>query len=342
MLSRKLIILCFLTTILCSGCQTTQSPNNTSLDTSSELTPTVTASITQAPKITVTPEATPIVGEVLLSEEDALSIVQGQINSRKYSISLLDDNVIINSKNYYSFIITENLTALEPAILVNKSNGELSCLSSDGKQTPFSTFSTKPIEEETESNWNGTFVLKDLRGVTTSTITIIQNDSSSFEFYILSENSLGENRLSGIGHIDGTTAKHFTDDEVSLTFSLVENQLQLVDNDYFTRNSNSIAGSYTLDKDTKENLTISEEEAIQIIHSLSDLQTGLPADINDYLILSDNIKLIIEDRICYSYGAYAKFDHKNILMTNFYVTTDGNAVYTYNSMKNTYERVYGK
>lgn len=343
MSSRKLIILCFLSTFLFSGCQATQSPNNTSIDTSSGLVPTVTASTTKAPKITVIPDATTlIVDEVLLSEEDALSIVQGQINNKKYEISLLDDSVTIDSKNYYSFIITENLTALEPAILVNKSNGELSCLSSDGTQTPFSTFSIKSTDADTEYNWNGTFVRKDLRGVTTSTITLIQNDSTSFEFHILSENNLGVNRLSGIGHIDGATAKHFTDDEVSLTFSLDKNQLQLTDNDFFTRNSNSIAGSYVLDKDTDEDFNISEERAIQIIRSLSEYQTGLPADIGDYLIMSDNAKLIIEDRICYSYGAYAEFENKNILMTTFYVTADMNAVYTYNSTSNTYKRVYGK
>lgn len=342
MSSRKLIILCILTTILFSGCQAAQSPIKNSIDTSSGLTPTVTVAITKAPEITTTPEATPISDEVLLAKEDALSIVQRQINSKKYSISLLADNVTINSKNYYSFIVTENLVALEPAILVNKSNGELSCLYSDGKHTSFTSFPNTPKKEETENNWNGTYVRKDLRGVTTSTILLTQNDSSSFEFHILAENSLGVNRLSGIGHVDGTTAKHFTNDEVSLNFSLDQNQLTVSDDDYFTKNSISIAGTYVLDKDTEETLTISEEDAIQILLSLSSLQTGLPAEINEYLILSDNTKLIIEDRICYSFGVYAKFEQKDILMTTFYVTVDGNAVYTYNSIKSTYERIYGK
>ncbi len=339
---RKLIMLCSVTTILCSGCQAAQNKNNTTIETPSELTPAVTISITQAPKITTIPEATPFAEDIFITEEDALSLVKAQINTRKYSVSLLAENVTIHSKNYYSFIVSENLTALEPAILVNKNTGELTCLTPDGKQTSFSTFTVKPVNDDTEINWNGTFVRKDLRGVTTSTITLIQNDAASFEFHILAENSLGINRLSGIGHIDRTTAKHFTNDEVSLNFTLDKNQLTLTDDDFFTKNTNSIAGSYILDKDTKENLTISEEDAIHIIRSLSLDQTGLPAKIDDYLILTDDTKLIIEDRICYSFGAYAKFEHKNILMTNFYVTVDGNAVYTYNPIKNTYERVYGK
>lgn len=342
MSSRKLIMLCILSTILCSGCQATQSPNNSSINTSSELTPAVTIPVTGAPNITETPEVSPIAEDILITEEDAISLIQGQISSRKYSIALLAENITINSKNYYSFILTKNLTALEPAILVNKNTGELSCLTSDGKHTPFSSFSINPIKEDTETDWNGTFVRKDLRGVTTSTITLIQNDSTSFEFYILAQNSLGVNRLSGIGYIDGTTAKHFTNDEVSLTFTIDNNYLTLSDDDFFTENWNSIAGSYVLNKDVNEDLTILENDAIQIIHSLSTLQTGLPTEIDDYLILSDNLKLIIEDRICYSFGAYAKLDNKDILVTNFYVTVDGNAVYTYNSIKNSYDCIYGK
>ncbi|ABX43716.1 hypothetical protein [Lachnoclostridium phytofermentans] len=342
MSSRKLIMLCILTTILCSGCQATQGPNNSSISTSSELTPDVTISVTGAPDITETPEATPIAEDILITEEDAISLIQGQINTRKYSISLLTENITINSKNYYSFIATKNLTALEPAILVNKNTGELSCLTSDGKHTPFSSFSISPVKEDTETNWNGTFIRKDLRGVTTSTVTLIQNDSTSFEFHILARNSLGVNRLSGIGYIDGTTAKHFTNDEISLTFTLDNNYLTLTDNDFFTENWNSIAGSYVLDKDVNEDLTIVEEDAIQMIRSLSTLQTGLSAEINEYQILSDNTKLIIKDRICYSFGTYAKLENKDILVTNFYVTLDGDAIYTYNSIKNTYECIYGK
>ncbi|HCL03635.1 MAG TPA: hypothetical protein DHW61_14710 [Lachnoclostridium phytofermentans] len=342
MSSRKLIMLCILSTILCSGCQATQSPNNSSISTSSELTPAVTISVTGAPNITDKPEALPITEDILITGEDALSLIQGQINTRKYTISLLSENITINSKNYYSFIVTKNLTLLEPAILVNKNTGELSCLTSDGKHTPFSSFSITPAKDDTEINWNGTFVRKDLRGVTTSTITMIQNDSTSFEFHILARNSLGVNRLSGIGYIDGTTAKHFTNDEVSLTFSLDQNYLTLSDDNFFTENSNSIAGSYVLDNNVNEDLTILEDDAIQMIHSLSTLQTGLPAEIDDYLILSDNSKLIIEDRICYSFGVYAKLENRSILVTNFFVTVDGNAVYTYNTVKNSYECIYGK
>jgi hypothetical protein len=342
MSSRKQIMLCILTTILCSGCQATQSPNNPSIGTSSELTPSVTISITGAPNVTKTPEAASIAEDIFITEEEALSLIQGKLNATKYSISILTQNITIDSKNYYSFILTKNLTALETAILVNKNTGELSCLTSDGKHTPFSSFSIRPSKEDTETNWNGTFVRKDLRGVTTSTITLIQNDSTSFEFHILARNSLGINRLSGIGYIDGTTAKHFTNEEVSLTFTLDNNYLTLADDDFFTENWNSIAGSYILDKDVNEDLAILEDDAIQIIRSLSTLQTGLPAEIDDYQIQSDTTKLIIKDRICYSFGVYKKIENNNILITNFYVTVDGNAVYTYDSIKNTYVCIYGK
>lgn len=343
MSSRKLITLCILTTILCSGCQATDKNHSPSVGTSSELTPTVTISATKAPEATKPPEAeaTPIAEEMRLTEEDALALVQQKINTKKYNISLLSENVTIKAKNYFSFIVTENLTALEPAILVDKFDGKLSCLSSDGKQSEFDTFPTTPIPEKAECDWNGTFVRKDLRGVTTSTIKITQNDSTSFEFQILAENSYGANRLSGIGHIDGKNAKHFTNDAVTLTFTMDKNQLTIIDNDYFTKNMNSIAGTYLLDKDTETSLTISEEDAIALIRTLSSVQTELPAKIEEYLILSDKTTLIIEDRICYSFGAYAKFNHKNVLMTTFYVTVDGNAIYTYDAMENSYERIYG-
>lgn len=343
MSSRKLISLCILTAILCSGCQAANSNHSSSVGTSSNLTPTVTISATKAPEVTKSPEAeaTPIAEEIRLTEEDALALVQQKINTKKYNISLLSENVTIKAKNYFSFIVTENLTALEPAILVDKYDGKLSCLSSDGKQSEFDTFPTTSIPEKTECNWNGTFVRKDLRGVTTSTIKITQNDSTSFEFQILAENSYGSNRLSGIGHINGKNAKHFTKDEVTLTFNLENNQLTIIDNDYFTKNMNALAGTYFLDKDTETSLTISEEEAIKLIRTLSTIQTGLPAQIEEYLILSDDTSLIIEDRVCYSFGAYAKFNHKNILMTTFYVTVDGNAIYTYNAIENSYELIYG-
>lgn len=94
----------------------------------------------------------------VISREEAERIVRNRIESPDYTIELLDDHLMIDGEEYYSFCINdENGTALEPLLIVEKKEGELLCYDFAGVVSPFSKF---PLDK-TETGSSGTDVISE-------------------------------------------------------------------------------------------------------------------------------------------------------------------------------------
>lgn len=114
-------------------------------------TPAGTPPVTQKPedkKPTPAPTEPP-----MITREEAERIVRNRIEVPDYTIELLDDHLMIDGEEYYSFCINdENGTALEPLLIVEKKEGELLCYDFAGVVSPFSKF---PLDK-TETGSSGT------------------------------------------------------------------------------------------------------------------------------------------------------------------------------------------
>lgn len=118
-------------------------------------TPVPTQSATKAPQATATPVPTPT-EEPVLSQTEALRIVNEIIQLENYSIELLDDHLMIDGAEYYSFCVNnEKGEGLEPLLIVEKREGTLLCYDMSGVVAPIAKF---PLDK-TESGSEGQEVL---------------------------------------------------------------------------------------------------------------------------------------------------------------------------------------
>ena len=95
-------------------------------DVTSIPTPEVTSAVepSATPSPIITPEVT--VTEVpQITEVEALKLVTDAIADVQYSISLKNDNLSIDGKEYYAYIISKDGTEIDPEIIVLKENGTL-------------------------------------------------------------------------------------------------------------------------------------------------------------------------------------------------------------------------
>lgn len=140
------LFLCFI--IVCTtftGCHKKKSEEEVVVETT--VTPTVTPDITGTPTMqpedTIeepTPSVTETVEEVL-SQEEALKIVQNKIDEQGYFVELLMDNLEIGDKTYYEYQISDGSSVIEQNLIVDKASGELLCYNADKSIAPFSEFS---------------------------------------------------------------------------------------------------------------------------------------------------------------------------------------------------------
>ncbi|MBQ8845975.1 MAG: hypothetical protein IJ006_02410 [Lachnospiraceae bacterium] len=114
-------------------------------------TPTPTQSVTKEPKATATPVPTPT-EEPVLSQTEALRIVNEIIQLENYSIELLDDHLMIDGAEYYSFCVNnEKGEGMEPLLIVEKKEGTLLCYDMTGVVAPIAKF---PLDK-TETGSDG-------------------------------------------------------------------------------------------------------------------------------------------------------------------------------------------
>ena len=113
--------------------------------------PTETVTATKAPKATATPVPTPT-EEPVLSQTEALRIVNEIIQLENYSIELLDDHLMIDGAEYYSFCVNnEKGEGMEPLLIVEKREGTLLCYDMTGVVAPIAKF---PLDK-TETGSDG-------------------------------------------------------------------------------------------------------------------------------------------------------------------------------------------
>lgn len=328
--------LCLLILFLFSGCD-----NKNSTPTMKEnVTPTITimATPTTSPKLdptpTIKPPASVSPGDELTTQS-AQELIENKIDSQKYTVTLLTEELKIDSQDYIAFVANENSVPLEPIILVSKTTGIVSCLSSEGKCIAFSNFpSTIQQENENLCDWNGTFSRKDSRDHLLGTLQIVQNDSSSFEFYIYSDDSITSLTLAGIGHIEGNYAIFTDESEHELLFTMKDGVINVYDGDEnFSSSGLTISGDYTFESyDIEEDYKIGIEKAVELLSRLSMYQTKLPAELSEYSLKSQDSLIIVKDRMCYVIGAYATFEDLEVLMTTFYVSIDGSVIFAYDNI----------
>lgn len=118
--------------------------------------PTAGPSATQAPtagSATPTPTEKPV-----LSAEEAENIVRGRIDAAEYTVELLDDHLMIDGVEYYSFCVNDkNGSAMEPLLIVEKTEGTLLCYDFSGVVSQFSKF---PLDK-TETGSSGMDVISE-------------------------------------------------------------------------------------------------------------------------------------------------------------------------------------
>lgn len=106
---------------------------------------------TAGPDEEVTPEAPTPTEEPVLSQEEAERIVRGIIQLDAYSVELLDDHLMIDGAEYYSFCINDaSGVGLEPLLIVEKKEGTLLCYDLSGVVAPVEKFPLDKTETGTE------------------------------------------------------------------------------------------------------------------------------------------------------------------------------------------------
>lgn len=113
--------------------------------------------MTPAPGVTITPTVTATLEPtptpvVLLTQKEAEEKLKEKIDIKKYTYLLSDDNLNIEGKMYFTYVISEGGVELEPSIIIDAQDGTLSLYDSDGNVTEFSKFpvdKTESISSET-------------------------------------------------------------------------------------------------------------------------------------------------------------------------------------------------
>lgn len=115
-------------------------------------TPTTVPAATKTPEPTATPVPTPT-EEPVLSQTEALRIVNSIIQLENYSIELLDDHLVIDGVEYYSFCVNnEKGEGLEPLLIVEKKAGTLLCYDMSGVVATIAKFPLDKTESGNDGN----------------------------------------------------------------------------------------------------------------------------------------------------------------------------------------------
>jgi hypothetical protein len=110
--------------------------------------------MTPAPGVTITPTLEPTLAPVvLLTQEEAETKLKEKVDTKKYTYELSDDNLNIDGKVYFIYIMFEDGVEMQPAIIVDAQDGTLSLYDSDGNVTAFTKF---PVDN-TESLSSGEY-----------------------------------------------------------------------------------------------------------------------------------------------------------------------------------------
>lgn len=108
--------------------------------------PTSSLSVTEQPEVTQSPKT-------VVTAEQALSLIQNEVDERIYTISLLNDYFMLDDgKLYHMFCISDETGDLEPLLLVEQESGIIKCYSLDGVLSDFSHFPLDNVEQNKPSS----------------------------------------------------------------------------------------------------------------------------------------------------------------------------------------------
>lgn len=330
-------ILCILCIFYLSGCQKNVSTPSFDEDVTIIATESVTPTIKPIfePTPSIKPSASVSSGDELTTQS-AQTIIEEQVDPQKYTVSLLTEDLLIDSTHYIAFLAYEKNIPLEPVLLVNKVNGTISSLTFDGKVSGFNLYSLtcrQQSQDTIDYDWNGRFYCKDNGGRVIGTLQIIQNDPYSFEFFINSSTDFNSKTIAGVGHIIGNNAFFSDESDHYLSFTMNEDTISVCDlEETSSATKLCVNGDYIFqDYDSTDKYSISASNAVNLLQTLSTVQTKLPAPLSDYSLKTQDIRTIVKDRICYVIDAFAQLDSNDILMTTFYVSIDGSVIFAFDN-----------
>ena len=179
----------FATMILVTGCSSKD--KSTMIDEAgvtpvltaeAQLTPTPTPlAMTPAPGVTMipTPDVTPqpTAMPLLLTQQEAEQVLIEKIDTSKYAYELIDEELNIDGKLYYRYLMFEDEKVLEPSILVDRETGILYCYDSDGNISAFTKFPLDNVEiiESGEHEITQESALNLLKKVTAQKLGLVNN-----------------------------------------------------------------------------------------------------------------------------------------------------------------------
>lgn len=278
------------------------------------------------PSATPLPSATPAPSQNGYSPEAASELIRAFLDSEYYEISLVSDDLRIDSEDFYTFLISQKGSAIEPLILVNKETGELKCILSDNT---VQEITAHPLYKETGDaavSWNGIYIILDEDGALRSYIILAQTDDEHFEFTAYSYLDQEVDELSGVAQISGTEASFVSESGASLHFSWSGTNL-ILDHKH-PAGAGRLTGIYSYTENQDSNVVkISAQEAIERLCSLEQNQTGLAGSMADYFFYVQNDITIMNDRLCYNILAYSNEGNRLYYKAQFFVTLDGGTVY---------------
>ncbi len=279
------------------------------------------------PSTTPTPFVTPTPISGAYTPEAAAEQIRAFLDSEHYEISLVSDDLCIDSENYYTFLISLKGSAMEPLVLVNKKDGGLKCILADNTIQEITVHPLYQDAGDTAISWNGTYVVMNEDGSLRSYIIMEQIDDGHFEFTAYSYLDYKVEELSGVAQISGNEASFAGDTGSALSFSW--SGANLVLNHSHPAQSAYLTGiySYTEDQDSRV-VTATPQEVLERLSKLNAAQTGLAGDMQDYLFYLQDDITIMNDRLCYNVLVYSNQGHRLYYQAQFFITLDGSTVYS--------------
>lgn len=268
----------------------------------------------------------PTLGIGSYSSEMATEKIREFLDSPHYGITLVSDDLTIDSDNYYTFLISLRGSAIEPLILVNKLSGELKCIMQDNT---IAEIAAHPLYHEADTaliSWNGTYIILDEEGTLRNYIILAQVDDEHFKFtaYSYLDNQVEE--LSGVAKISEREASFISGSGTKLFFSWSGANLVLEHS--HQKGMGSLTGIYSYTENQDANVVnVSPQEAVDRLSRMDAKAAGLSGSMQDYFFYVQDDITIMSDRLCYNVSVYSNEENRLFYQEQLFVTLDGKTVY---------------
>ena len=221
---KRIAALFVLLTLVLGGCSNYTDTAQSQAETTK---PTASQDTAESPK----EEPKPAVDEPAdgLTEEDATACVTDAIDTEKYQVEPVDDELKVgedeaSAHEYFVFKISDKAGASVGQVAVDSKTGEKYNYLGDGTLDAYDTFPLYNPSVDAVCDWAGNYT-----GPAAASLEVIQGDSSSFE-YLFSDGT------TGTAQITGNTAQS-ADEKISFLFA----------DQVITVAGGGVTGNYTMD-----------------------------------------------------------------------------------------------